>query len=280
MNAQLALPLCQRWHRKRDSYRPPDEPIDTRRHAVDLLDRTDAKAFVLEHHYSHSFPPAAFVAGLYRTRAFHRAQLVGVAVFGPPSHQGIIPRWTNLPAERGTVLLRFVLAEDVPGNGETYTLGGAWAALRRAHPELEAVLAYSDPVARLGPTGHVVKRGHIGRIYGSHNGYYLGRSRAQTLILGPGGVTVNARSLSKLRNDERGRDSVEAELRRLGAPPRRPHESGAAYADRALREGPFRRVPHPGCHVYAWPLRRNRELRASLSARALPRPTRPDPLTL
>jgi hypothetical protein len=173
MTIQLALPLCQRWHRKRDSYRPPDEPIDTRRHAVDLVERKGAKAFVLEHHYSHSFPPATFLVGLYRTRAFHRAQLVGAAVFGPPTHQGIIPRWTDLAPERGIVLLRFVLAEDVPGNGETFTLGGAWSALRRSHPELEAVLAYSDPVARRGPTGHIIKRGHIGRIYGSHNGYYL-----------------------------------------------------------------------------------------------------------
>ena len=91
---------------------------------------------------------------------------------------------------------------------------------------------------------------------------------------------MNARSLSKLRNDERGRDGVEAELRRLGAPPRRPHESGAAYAKRALREGPFRRVPHPGCHVYAWALRGNRALHANLAARALPRPTQPDAIPI
>ena len=278
--AQLALPLCQRWNRGRTSYRPAGETIDPRRHGTELLDRDAAKAFVREHHYSHSFPSAVFRVALYRTEPFHRARLAGVAVFSVPTHQGVVPHWTGLPANRGLLLGRFVLLDVVEGNGETWLLARAFEALRRAKPHLETVLAYSDPVPRIGPTGDLVKPGHYGHIYGAHNGYYLGRGRARTLIVAPGGVVVNERSLSKLRTDDRGRDHVENELRRLGAPARRPHESGATYAARALREGPFRRVPHPGCHVYAWPLGSNRELRATLAARALPRPTRPDPLPL
>ncbi len=281
MNGQLALPLCQRWNRGRTSYRPAREPIDTRRHAVDLIETRDAKAFIREHHYSHSFPSSILPVGLFRTEPFHTARLAGVAVFGVPTHQGVIPHWTGVPPKNGCLLARFALLNEVEGNGETYTLGRAWDALRREKPHIEVVLAYSDPVARRAPSGQILKPGHYGHIYRSHNGYYLGRARARTLIVAAGGVIVNERSLSKLRNDERGRDGVEADLRRLGAPARHPHESGAAYVDRAIREGPFRRVPHPGCHVYAWAVRPdNRELRAALAARALPPPTHPDPLCL
>jgi hypothetical protein len=64
MRAKLSLALCQRCNRGRTSYRPAKEPIDMRRHGFDLIDRDDAKAFVLEHHYSHSFPPATFLVRL------------------------------------------------------------------------------------------------------------------------------------------------------------------------------------------------------------------------
>lgn len=40
----------------------------------------------------------------------------------------------------------------------------------------------------------------------------------------------------------------------MGAPRRRPGESGSEYVRRALAEGPFRRVRHPGNFVYVWPL--------------------------
>jgi hypothetical protein len=277
--AQLALPLCQRWHRGRTSYRPAREPIDPDRHGVDLIATAAAKTFVLEHHYSRSFPSSILPVGLFRTEQ-SRSRLAGVAVFGTPTHQGVIPHWTGVPAQNGCLLSRFVLDQVVEGNGETWTLRRAWAALRREKPHIEVVLAYSDPVARRAPSGQVLKPGHYGHIYFSHNGYYLGRGRARWLYVAPGGVVLNDRSLSKLRNDERGRDGVEADLIRLGAPPRRPHEAGAAYVARALREGPFRRVWHPGCHVYAWALSESRQLRERLAARALPHPTRPDSLVI
>jgi hypothetical protein len=40
----------------------------------------------------------------------------------------------------------------------------------------------------------------------------------------------------------------------LGAPARFLFEDGASYVSRALREGSFRRVRHPGNHVFAWQL--------------------------
>jgi hypothetical protein len=49
----------QRWRDGRAAYRPPDELIRTCEYDVaELPDDTQAKAFVLAHHYSSSYPAA------------------------------------------------------------------------------------------------------------------------------------------------------------------------------------------------------------------------------
>ena len=62
----------------------------------------------------------------------------------------------------------------------------------------------------------------------------------------PDGRVANGRALSKIRNDERGAAGAYAQLRSMGAPERRPFESGADYVARALQT--FRRIRHPGNH--------------------------------
>jgi hypothetical protein len=101
-------------------------------------------------------------------------------------------------------------------------------------------------------------------LYQAFNGRYLGRSGAETLHLGPDGRVISRRALSKLRNDERGARYAYQQLLAAGAPPRRPLEEGPAYVARALAEGPFRRVRHPGNHVYAWSLSSRARVAASI----------------
>jgi hypothetical protein len=238
--------LCQRWRAGRESYRPSREPLDPTRFAVDGISEKVAKAFVVEHHYSGSYPAARVRVGLFRGH-----DLVGVAVFAEPAQRATIPRYAP-GATDGVVLARFVLLDEVEANAETWFLARAFRGLGG----LDAVVSYSDPVRRTASDGRVVLPGHVGTIYQAFNGRYLGRSRAELLHLGPDGRVVSRRGLSKLRNDERGADGVYRALLALGAPARRPLEDGPAYVARALAEGPFRRLRHPGNHVYAWPLRR------------------------
>ena len=72
---------CQRWTHGRGSYRVAGEPIDTRRYEVaPIADDTTPKRFVVQHHYSGTYPAARFRFGL-----FHRSgALEGVAVFSVP----------------------------------------------------------------------------------------------------------------------------------------------------------------------------------------------------
>jgi hypothetical protein len=246
----VILPFpCQRWRDRRGSYRPHGEPIDPSRYGVELLDRDRAKGFVVQHHYEGTYPAAIVNVGL-----FHMHELVGVAVFSQPMTQRTVPKWTGLEPAEGIELGRFVLRDDVPANGETWFLARAFKVLKAEHAA-RAVVSFSDPMARTAADGRVTMPGHIGTIYQASNARYVGRAKPKVIHLGPDGKALSARSLAKIRNEERGADGAVAALVRAGAPAPRLGEDGAAYVERVLSpEGPFRRVRHPGTHCYVFAL--------------------------
>jgi hypothetical protein len=241
----LTASTCQRWRARRDSYRPAGEPINTSKYGVELLiDDTTPRRFVETHHYSGSFVAARCRVGLYRMR-----QLVGVAVFSVPAQAAALTRWCGTPDS--VELGRFVLLDDVPANGESWFLARAFEVLA-GELEVRAVLSYSDPVPRSSIDGAVVTPGHVGTIYQATNGRYVGRSSARKLWLDPFGRAVAPRSLSKIRLGERGAGKAYDRLVALGAPPIRHGESASAWVTRALLEGPFRQMRHPGNHAYVF----------------------------
>lgn len=246
---------CQRWTGGREARRPAGELIEPGRYEVGLIPEAVARAFVLEHHYAHSYPASRLRCGLHRAGA-----LVGVAVFSVPIQPAAARRWCGVLPAAAVELGRFVLLDDVPGNGETWFLARAFRLLREHKPDIEAVLSYSDPIERWSAAGELVKPGHIGTIYQAFNGRYLGRSSARTLLVSADGAVLSPRALSKIRLGERGSGYVEEQLVRAGAPARWLGESGASYLDRVDRIGAFRRIRHPGNLVYAWPLARSARL--------------------
>lgn len=255
---------CQRWTARREAWRPIGELFDPSRHDVAELDERDAKAFVCSHHYSASYPAARFRVGLFRSSSSAPRDLVGVAVFSVPMQERAIPKYTGLAAGAGVELGRFVLLDEVEANGETWFLGRAFELLQARRPEISAVLSYADPMPRETIDGRRVTPGHVGTIYQAHNGRYMGRARAETITIDTAGRVISRRSLSKLKHDERGAAYVYARLRAAGAPERRPLERGEDYVARAIAEGPFRRIRHPGNHAYAWPLGASRRARRDL----------------
>ncbi len=239
----------QRWRGRRDAYRPATEPIVTRDYEVAPIPSDNlAKAFVREHHYAVSYPSARFRFGLYRGE-----QLVGVAVFGVPMHPRVLTKHLPGEARESVELSRFVLLDDVPGNGETWFLGRCFAALREEG--LVGVVSFADPVPRTTQGGEVIFPGHIGTIYQAHNAVYVGRGNVRTLRLLPDGSVLSPRSLSKLRNGERGWRYTADILERFGATPLDPDEDRADWA-RAWTDLCTRKLRHRGNHKYVWALSR------------------------
>lgn len=247
---------CQRWRHGRAHYRPAGEPFDPARYGVEPIGFAAARQFVRREHYSGSMPVARLQVGLmHKASPFAAEVLAGVLVFSVPVQERAVPAWLALPPRLGIEIGRLVLLDAVPGNGESWFLGRAFRWLRALLPEVQGVLSYCDPLERRDASGHLVKRGHIGTVYRAFNGRFAGRSTPRTLILGPDGRSINERTLSKIRNDEQGAGYAVRQLMALGAPPRRVGEEGVAYVVRALAEGSFRRVRHPGNLTFTWRLR-------------------------
>lgn len=237
----------QRWRERRQSFRPAGEAFVPSEFEVAEISERAARAFVELHHYSASYPAARFRFGLAR-----RGELVGVAVYSHPCNDAVITNaFPMLQPTEGTELGRLVLLDEVPGNAESFFVARNHELLRG---RVAGVVSHSDPMARTCADGSVVMPGHVGTIYQAHNGRYLGRGRGELLTMTRCGRVISRRSLSKLRNGERGASRVYEQLRAAGAPEIRQLEDPAAYVQRAIAEGPFRQVRHPGNHVYAWPL--------------------------
>jgi hypothetical protein len=235
--------VAQRWNAGRASYRPAGEPIDTRRYEVASIDDdTTAKRFVVAHHYSGSYPSAKFRFGL-----FHGAELVGVAVPATPTNPLSLACLPGTPDE-SVVLGRFVLADRVPANGESWFLARVFEKLRREG--VVGIVSFSDPCARTDINGETVFGGHVGTIYQATNAVYLGRSKAETVRLFPDGTVLPRRAISKLCNLEVGHRYVEALVTERGGA-REPGESSRAWVARVTRP-----LKHPGNLKYAWTLRR------------------------
>jgi hypothetical protein len=256
----MNLPLYnQRWRVGRDAYRPPDEPIRTADYDVaELPNDTAAKTFVLEHHYSGSYPAARWRFGLFR-----RGVLQGVAVFSHPCNDRVLTAiFPGRPTD-SVELGRFVLLDEVPGNGETWFLGRCFALLRKE--SLAGVVAFSDPCRRLNRLGVPVFAGHVGTIYQAHNAVYLGRGTTRTLTLLPDGSVLSERAQQKIRSADRGVAYAVRQLVRFGADA--PAFYDPVYLSDWLRKWKARlcrSLRHWGNHKYAWGLSRRVRLPKSL----------------
>jgi len=245
---------CQRWSGRRASYRPAGEPFEPNRYGVEVIDFALAKAYVHENHYSGSMPASRLQVGLFQKESpFHRSGLVGVAVLSVPVQEQAIPAWLDgLNPRLGVEIGRLVLADAVPANGESWFLGRTFKVMRKMLPEVVGVLSYCDPLERRNAVGEIVKRGHTGVIYQAFNGKYVGRSSARRMVLARDGRCISERALSKIRLEEQGAGYAIRQLCDMGAPAPKPFESGRAYVDRAIEEGSFQRVRHPGNLCFRW----------------------------
>lgn len=246
---------CQRWSNRRTSYRPAGEVFDHRWACVESIDETSAKTFVLQHHYSGSYPAARFRAGLFVKKPFHAEVLCGVGVFSVSMNQQVVPAYfSGLQASDGVELGRFVLEDSVAANGESWALSRMLKLLRRALPQVRGVVAYCDPLERRDVDGQVVKRGHVGTIYRATNSTFRGRSSARTLWLAPSGECVADRTMSKIRLEEVGQGYAMDKLRALGAPAANYQESGVDYIKRLKACGWLKPLRHPGNLAFTWNL--------------------------
>lgn len=263
----MIVSRSQRWRDRRDRYVPASSEIDPATLAVDVIDcMTTAKKFIERHHYTGTFPASRLSLGLFQNGGGGRSRLVGACTFSQPVNNASVPLRTGLDGHRRAADLgRFVLLDEVAGNGETWFLSRALRALRREKPDVLSVISYADPLQRVTQDGVVIKPGHIGMIYAVMGASYRGRASARIDTICPDGQPFNDRKLSKIRSGEVGHAYSVDGLVSLGAPPPRDADLRDWLAS-LYDSGFLTRRRHPGNHVYVFELTRA----AKLAARGLP----------
>ena len=251
----------QRWRDRRSRYVDDLSVIDPRRYAVDVVEPALGRRFIAQHHYLPSWPAAKLAVGLFVAGKGGRSHLAGLAVFAVPAIGHVVTRHSGMPeAGQGCALARFVLLDEVAGNGESFTLSRAFRLLRAEKPEIEAVVSYSDPQA-----------GHIGGCYAAMSSAYRGQTRPRTEYR-IGGRGINGRTLSKIRLGERGAGGAVDQLVAAGAPRPMINEPLEQWLERLSRERVLLRAKHPGLHTYCFELtRRARKLGQALPRRPYPK---------
>lgn len=243
---------CQRWTERRESRRPAGEVIRVSEYDVErIAEDSVARSFVELHHYAGTCSSTAHRFGLYR-----RAELVGVACFGPPAsmnaHRKVFP---SLHIREAVTLGRFVLLDEVPGNGESWFAARCFDLLRE--DGVVAVESCSDPEPRAAGDGRIVHRGHVGTIYSALNGDYIGKTDPTTLHLLPDGTCFNKRAGSKIKKGERGNTGAVAKLVQWGADKLQAGEDPLAWL-KYWRDALTTKLRHHGNHRYIWSLDRRR----------------------
>ena len=263
LEVPTASDWCRRWTHQTPSWRHRrDGGFDSRAFEVHPLDEQTAKAYVLAHHYSGSYPLARYRLGLYRA-AGEGDRLCGVAVFGVPMSPGVLTLpFPELRPDEAVECSRFVLADEVPGNAESWFLARSFEYLQQH--TVHAVVSFADPVPRQTTTGEWVAIGHIGTIYQASNALYAGRSTPRTVKLLPDGRVFSARAAQKIRKGEQGCAYAAAQLVTLGAPPLQPGQDRAQWLREALLSVGARNLRHRGSHRYLFPLGANRRARENV----------------
>jgi hypothetical protein len=274
--------FCQRWRGGQHTWRPVHEGgFDARRYRLVAVPEAAARRFVVEHHYSRSFPAARLSFGL-----LDGDHLVGAVVLGVPMHPAVLTRpFPTLDTDRAAGVSRLVLLDEVPSNAESFVLGRLFR-LAAGHG-LRGLVAFSDPLPRM-ICGRLLMPGHVGHVYRVTGGRYLGRGTARTITLLPDGTVLTARAQSKVRRGERGAAGVRARLVALGARPLADMVAEharigvdltpAAWLDHALAQVGARQVRHRGCHRFVWPVGdRGWRRRCPIGLVELPYPLATDP---
>ncbi len=256
---------CQRWTGRTMAWQlaDPERRFDARRYTVRLVeDDATAKRYVTANHYSGSYVSALWRFGLYRD-----GQLVGIAVFsnpggGPAVLTSVLPELT--PCVESMELGRFFLAQDEPGNTESWFLARCLDYLTMVG--VRAVVSFADPMPRQMHDGTIVAPGHVGWIYQATNALYTGRSVARTLWLLPDGTVLNETAKQKIRDQKQGHRYAEKMLIRWGAQPMRAGQDPKMWLRQAGYDAGVRLFRHYGCHRYVFLLGTRRERRDVLVA--------------
>lgn len=243
----MIVDFTQRWTKDRKPvYKPLRDYFNPRDFEIEAIDELTAKDFIISTHYAKSYPAARRRFGL-----FERGVLVGAAVYSHPMSEKVI---TNVfeceRASDGLELSRLCLTDAVLSNAESFFVAECHRRLKKE--KFVGVVSFSDDISRTTADGEIVKPGHIGYVYQSLNSAFMGRSTPTTMYLLPDGTVFSKRTISKIRNGERGWFYGSQILESYGASKCPEDSTGRREWVNFWLDKLTRKVSHPGNLRYGW----------------------------
>lgn len=250
--------FTMRWRNGKPVFQVRENCFNPRIHDIAPIDVNTAKKFVVESHYSRSFPASRRRFGLFR-----RGTLIGTAVFSHPMSDKVLTNNFGGQASESIELGRFVisdLAEDF--NSESWFFAQCRRELSREG--FRGIVSFCDDLIRTNVAGETIFGGHLGVFLKASNAVYTGRSERTSIRLLPDGRVFSKRAISKIRNSEQGHEYASKILVSFGAdePPMGERER-KIWLETWL-EILTRKVRHPGNHRYLFGLQKKIELPKSL----------------
>ena len=143
------------------------------------------KEFIENNHYAHKIPQAI----KYRFGLYYKNILKGIAIFSIPANMYTITSiFKDEKQSIGIELSRFFTYDDTPKNFESYCLSKCFSYIKH-NSNYDVIVSYADP-----------NYNHVGYLYQSLNGIYLGKTSSEIRYL-HNGQLLTRRSLGRKQGD-------------------------------------------------------------------------------
>ena len=140
--------------------------LDKNRVVLRPINSSIAKDLIIKHHYSHTWPVAKLVLGLYVDEVLN-----AVIVYG---HSATPRMAASLPSKNYWELQRLFSFDWAGKNTESFLIAESIRYIKNNHKEIDCLVSFADP-----------DQGHVGTIYQASNWLYCGVSDVT------GGYTYN-----------------------------------------------------------------------------------------
>lgn len=151
-------------------------------YSVKLISQRIAKPFIIEYHYSHTYP-----AGCVNLGAYQGEELIGVIVFGMSCQAKMASSVVPILRQSDYYELQRLFVKDCTRTGfESWFIGRSVYWLKTYRPEIVMLVSFSDPFYE-----------HAGTVYQATNWIYTGANKGGKVYLNKDGRLAHPRTIAK-----------------------------------------------------------------------------------
>lgn len=156
-------------------------------YTVRLVEQKIAKQFIIEKHYSHSYP-----VGCVNLGAYYGEELIGIIVFGMSCQAKMASSIVPILNQGDYYELQRLYVDDCTKTGfETWFVSKSISWIKENRPNIVMLVSFADPYY-----------GHVGTIYQAGNWIYTGSNKGGYVYIDENDKVMHARTIAKGKVDK------------------------------------------------------------------------------